>query len=166
MANQIVQLTDKDENNIFPIAGGMASDSITTAMLQDGVVTTAKLASNAVNSAIKTTSNLGPSDDTVSAWLDLFGTAGFYVTGYSGNHFTNQPNNYGVLITYHGGNTIIQIFQALNGTYYIRSGNLTGWYGASGASGIFRSIGSILYGTTAPSSSLGQNGDIYVRYSA
>jgi hypothetical protein len=48
MANNIVQLTDDQNNNIFPVAGGMAGDSITTAMLQDGVVTAAKINSTTV----------------------------------------------------------------------------------------------------------------------
>lgn len=42
MANKIVQLTQGNDN-IFPIAGGMAEDSITTAMLQDGSVTSDKV---------------------------------------------------------------------------------------------------------------------------
>lgn len=47
MANNIVQLQDKAGNNIFPIAGGMAADSITTAMLQDGAVTGGKIGESA-----------------------------------------------------------------------------------------------------------------------
>lgn len=44
MANKIVQLQDKtNTDNIFPIAGGMAADSITTAMIQDGAVTGDKI---------------------------------------------------------------------------------------------------------------------------
>lgn len=48
MADRIVQLIDKDNNNIYPVAGSMAGDSIMTAMLQDGAVTTAKVANNSV----------------------------------------------------------------------------------------------------------------------
>lgn len=43
MVNKIVQLEDKEGNNVFPVAGSMASDSITTAMLQDGAVTSDKI---------------------------------------------------------------------------------------------------------------------------
>lgn len=43
MANNIVQLQDRSGNNIFPLAGGMVSDSITTQMLQDGAVTSGKI---------------------------------------------------------------------------------------------------------------------------
>jgi hypothetical protein len=48
MADKIVQLIDKDNNNIYPVAGSMADDSIMTAMLKDGSVTPAKVASNAI----------------------------------------------------------------------------------------------------------------------
>lgn len=43
MANNIVQLIDKDNNNIFPVAGSMAGDSVTTSMIQDNAVTSAKI---------------------------------------------------------------------------------------------------------------------------
>lgn len=43
MANQIVTLKDDNNNPTFPIAGGMAEDSITTQMLKDGSVTSDKI---------------------------------------------------------------------------------------------------------------------------
>lgn len=43
MANQIVTLKDDNNNPTFPIAGGMAEDSITTQMLKDGSVTSEKI---------------------------------------------------------------------------------------------------------------------------
>lgn len=43
MANKIVQLEDKAGNNLFPVAGSMKGDSVTTAMLQDGAVTAGKI---------------------------------------------------------------------------------------------------------------------------
>lgn len=43
MANNIVQLEDRSGNNIFPVAGSMAADSITTQMLQDNSVTSDKI---------------------------------------------------------------------------------------------------------------------------
>ena len=43
MANNIVQLQDDSGNDAFPIAGGMAADSITTQMIQDGAVTSDKI---------------------------------------------------------------------------------------------------------------------------
>ena len=43
MANQIVTLKDDNNNPTFPIAGGMAENSITTQMLKDGSVTSDKI---------------------------------------------------------------------------------------------------------------------------
>lgn len=43
MANRIVTLKDDNNNPTFPIAGGMAEDSITTQMLKDGSVTSDKI---------------------------------------------------------------------------------------------------------------------------
>lgn len=43
MANKIVQLEDKAGNNLFPVAGSMKGDSITTAMIQDKAVTYDKM---------------------------------------------------------------------------------------------------------------------------
>ena len=43
MANQIVTLKDDNNNPTFPIAGGMAEDSITTQMLKDGSITSDKI---------------------------------------------------------------------------------------------------------------------------
>lgn len=43
MANKVIQLVNKDGDNLFPIAGGIAADSITTADIQDGAVTPAKI---------------------------------------------------------------------------------------------------------------------------
>jgi len=43
MANKIVQLQNKDGDNIFPVSAGLASDSVTTDMIQDGAVTSEKI---------------------------------------------------------------------------------------------------------------------------
>lgn len=43
MANKITQLVNEAGDNLYPLAGGMASDSITTAMLKDGAVTSDKI---------------------------------------------------------------------------------------------------------------------------
>ena len=51
MSNQIVQLTDKDTNNIFPVAGSMAGNSIETGMIKDGAVTTAKITDGSITTA-------------------------------------------------------------------------------------------------------------------
>lgn len=43
MSNQVVQLTDANNNNLFPLAGGMAANSITTNMVQDDAITDGKI---------------------------------------------------------------------------------------------------------------------------
>lgn len=43
MADKIVTLQDKDGNKVFPVSGGVNTDTITTSMLQDNAVTTAKI---------------------------------------------------------------------------------------------------------------------------
>ena len=43
MVNKVVQLQNKDGDNLYPLSGGTASDSITTDMLQDGSVTSDKI---------------------------------------------------------------------------------------------------------------------------
>lgn len=145
MANNIVQLTDDTNNNIFPIAGGMASDSITTAMLQDGAVTTAKLASGAVtapkladravNRMVFTDGNLAPSEDTPEAWSALFNsTIGFYVTYYNTlNIFANQPSQWGFLETFITNNNVYQRWvDHRAGPLMYRAGNNSGWSPSSG----------------------------------
>lgn len=47
MANKVVQLKNKaGTDSLFPIAGGVTQDTITTAMLQDGAVTSAKVSND------------------------------------------------------------------------------------------------------------------------
>lgn len=43
MANKITQLVNKDGDNLYPLAGGILSDSVTTDMLQDESVTSDKI---------------------------------------------------------------------------------------------------------------------------
>lgn len=43
MANKIVQLQDESGDNIFPVAGGLASGSVTTSTINNGAVTADKL---------------------------------------------------------------------------------------------------------------------------
>lgn len=63
MANQIVTLKDDNNNPTFPIAGGMAEDSITTQMLKDGSVTSDKIDS----------ATLTPSDVTFASGYGVVG---------------------------------------------------------------------------------------------
>lgn len=50
MADIVTTLKSKSGDNIYPIAGGMINDSVSTAMLKDSAVTTAKIAGKAVTS--------------------------------------------------------------------------------------------------------------------
>ena len=43
MANKITQLVNKNGDNLYPLAGGIMSDSVTTDMIQDGAVTSDKI---------------------------------------------------------------------------------------------------------------------------
>lgn len=43
MANKITQLVNESGDNLYPLAGGMAADSIGTEMLKDGSVTSDKI---------------------------------------------------------------------------------------------------------------------------
>lgn len=43
MANKITQLVNESGDNLYPLAGGMAADSIGTEMLKDGAVTSDKI---------------------------------------------------------------------------------------------------------------------------
>lgn len=43
MADKIVQLKDKDNNNLYPVAGALFSDAVDTASIQNGAVTSDKI---------------------------------------------------------------------------------------------------------------------------
>lgn len=43
MADKVVQLVDKDNNNVYPIAGALAQGSVTTSTINDGAVTVGKM---------------------------------------------------------------------------------------------------------------------------
>lgn len=51
MSDIVTTLQDKDGNNIYPIAGGVNGNTITTAMLQNGAVTGAKIGSQEVTAS-------------------------------------------------------------------------------------------------------------------
>ena len=114
MANKVVQLIDKDDNNIFPVAGSIAGDSITTGMIKDDAITTAKIDDGAVTAnkidsstifeIVGTTSNyaikyndgrliccqrMTVSTDTGAPWGDLYG----YQVGASPNYAVSFISN-------------------------------------------------------------------------
>lgn len=43
MADKVVQLVDKDNNNVYPIAGALAQGSVNTSTINDGAVTADKI---------------------------------------------------------------------------------------------------------------------------
>lgn len=43
MADKVVQLVDKDNNNVYPIAGALAQGSVNTGTINDGAVTAEKI---------------------------------------------------------------------------------------------------------------------------
>lgn len=49
MANKITQLVNKDGDNLYPLSGGLLSDSVTTDMLQDESVTPDKIDWTTIN---------------------------------------------------------------------------------------------------------------------
>ena len=103
--------------------------------IQTGAVTSDKFAQYAVNNAVRTSNGLTPAGDTPSDWINLFGTPGYYVTGLSGKHFTEQPTNYGVLETiFRTDNSIMQRYTSTVNDVYIRTGDTNGWHGATSRS--------------------------------
>lgn len=48
MADKIVQLKDKNSNNLYPISGSSLAESVSTGAIVDGAVTTAKIANTAI----------------------------------------------------------------------------------------------------------------------
>ena len=43
MSNQVVQLIDNNNNNIYPVAGALKDGSVTTSTINDGAVTASKI---------------------------------------------------------------------------------------------------------------------------
>lgn len=148
MANKVVQLIDNNNDNIFPVAGSMAGDSVTTGMIQDEAVTADKFAQYAVNSSIKTADNLSPDTDTTTAWKTLLGN-GYFITRYTSNIFSGQPEQYGILETIIDDNRVFQRWQSLStNPFYYRGGNDTGWNGSATYPSTFSIVPNNNYSTT------------------
>ena len=154
MANQIVQLTDDSNNNIFPIAGGMASNSVTTNMLQDGAVNVAKLGNFTGNNAIYTTPNISPVSDSPDDWVIALGgpfdentpgrgDGGYFLTEYNESGcFANQLDRWGWLETIVSGTH--EVYQRWTtrsrGLVHYRMGNINGWWNDASDPGAFRAL--------------------------
>lgn len=76
MANKITQLVNKDGDNLYPLAGGILSDSVATDMIQDGAVTSDK-----IDSATIVNSNIA--DNTIT--LDKLKMPKITIAGVDGN---------------------------------------------------------------------------------
>lgn len=84
MNNDIVQLTDKNGNNVFPIAGAATQDSISKSMLEEGVfegtelfpapseayVRTENIVDGAVTPAKITSATYRTTEQVVGTWID------------------------------------------------------------------------------------------------
>lgn len=55
MTDKIVQLVDKDNNNVYPVAGSLKQGSVTTSTINDGAVTAAKINLSSLIKTIGTT---------------------------------------------------------------------------------------------------------------
>ena len=72
MADKIVQLENKDGDNIFPVAGALKSGSVSTSTINDAAVTAAKIAAGAVTAEKM---NLATSTQTIT-WKNNDNTVG------------------------------------------------------------------------------------------
>lgn len=52
MVDKIVQLVDKDDNNVYPVAGSLKQGSVTTGTINDGAVTPSKIDMSALENAL------------------------------------------------------------------------------------------------------------------
>lgn len=94
MANNIVQLKDYNGNDVFPIAGGMDADSITTQMLKNSSVTSDKIDSATIDlHNYKTSLITGQGARaimTIKGGIGMITTAGDTTSG-SGAAYDNIP---------------------------------------------------------------------------
>lgn len=107
MANKIVQLINEDNDNVYPLAGGMAADSITTQMLQDNSVTSDK-----IDSAIMTVGS-----ERVVGYLDSTNQP-IYEQKFSGNISATSPDVSSVV------NLISGVDRLLDAYGYVQRNNI------------------------------------------
>lgn len=137
-ANPYVAHVASDASSITWLSQPLTTDSslssTSTNPVQNKVINSAL---NGKNKTIYTSYNVAPTEDTTAAWKTALGGNGIYCTWYNtANKFTNQPAQYGFLKTVIADNDIRQDFYVQTiGTHWYRTGNGTGWYGASGKAG-------------------------------
>ena len=112
MANKIVQLEDKNNDNIFPIAGGVKDDSVTTAMIKGSAVTSDKIDYTTLKRwvpdyANKSATNLASNN---TATITETGFAYISIRGYS------TSGSYEANISVNGQEIYYQIIEALSPT--------------------------------------------------
>lgn len=137
-ANPFVAHVASDASSIVwfsqPLTTDSSLSSTSTNPVQNKVINSAL---NGKNKTIYTSYNVTPTEDTTAAWKTALGGNGIYCTWYNTTgKFDNQPAQYGFLKTVIADNDIRQDFYAQTiGTHWYRTGNGTGWYGASGKAG-------------------------------
>ena len=70
MANKVVQLVDKNSNNLYPIAGSVITDAVSTTAISNQAVTNPKIENGAVNGVANDATAIG----TAKLALDTVGT--------------------------------------------------------------------------------------------
>lgn len=70
MANKIVQLVDKNSNNLYPVAGAVITDAVSTGAISSQAVTNPKIENGAVNGVENNATAIG----TAKLALDTVGT--------------------------------------------------------------------------------------------
>ena len=91
MTNKITQLVNESGDNLYPLAGGMAADSINTQMLKDGAVTSDKIDWTTFHEVGFGTLNSTYFSSGTCFW-ERFGKM-IVVTIYDANITTAPPNN-------------------------------------------------------------------------
>lgn len=115
MVDKIVQLEDEDGNNIFPLCRGLGNDTVTTAAIQDGAVTSDKVDWSSMTPVWTTFVFNGTSEDT------------FTVTTRLGNTLTILRANGGTLVKISGATKVIAYRQ----TIWAKHNSNTGDFGLS-----------------------------------
>ena len=158
MANKVVQLVDKNSNNLYPIAGSVITDAVSTTAISNQAVTNPKIENGAVNGVANDATAIG----TAKLALDTVGTPNLRnesVTSNKidwptlGNKHTYEDNG-GTVLNYYRG--ILGITCDVAGTYLV-IGSFSG-YGANSGAYVQAKIdvGGVAYGETTTGTSDGR----------
>lgn len=138
MANKITQLVNKDGDNLYPLAGGILSDSVATDMIQDGAVTSSKIDSTTLLDIPSGTQQSEALADSIYNYKTI---RIYYKTGDGDNGsievivptsgtvyasiMASRPS--AGLDTLYGNSAMV----SLNGTTFTFSRNMSWWFSAS-----------------------------------